>query len=262
VNDALYVPLTQNDPVYFCTLTSMPQYPGFEIPTTPLETATFKEVGNADDKGVVRFCKDSEALPMAVHGEITEGRTVLPWNARFITSSAYTPPSPEWLMSCIALFKFVIVGGGETDFEHDAILQTRSRIASSVRDLDVQTKNTCQCRQAKENCLHNYAAPSITKVDCVTSSARAKVLVYVRRVNDYHDLSWELNTFSHIMAPVNRWVERAAGFLHKRTSRGSRLQSVDVMTSGDNVWVARCGARHYLATLRYTGTGLDNRSSR
>jgi hypothetical protein len=143
----------------------MPQYPGFEIPTTPREAATFREVGNADDKGIVRFFKDSEAFPMAVHGERTEGRTVLPWNARFITSSAYTPPSPEWLISYIALLKLGVVAGGETDFEHDTILQTRSRIASSVRDLDFQTKSTCQCRQTKENCFHHCAAPSITKVD-------------------------------------------------------------------------------------------------
>jgi hypothetical protein len=66
----------------------MPQKPGFAIPAIPLEAVTRSEVGKAGDKGLERFWRLSCAEPTGVHGDIVEGNTVLPWNARLRMSSA------------------------------------------------------------------------------------------------------------------------------------------------------------------------------
>jgi hypothetical protein len=69
----------------------------FENPTRPLAspTATFIDVGNADDNGFERFCKDKVVPATASYPINVEGNTGEPWKARFIMSSAYSPPSPE-----------------------------------------------------------------------------------------------------------------------------------------------------------------------
>jgi len=78
----------------------MPHQPGFRIPTVsvPVEV-TWTEVGRADESGVVVLSRLNWASPMGTHGSSELGNSSLPWKALFWMSSAYIPPSPEWLMS-------------------------------------------------------------------------------------------------------------------------------------------------------------------
>lgn len=63
-----YVPLTQNEPVYFCRLTAMPQYPSFSKPILPVlypsPLATRIDAGSALDSGVDRFWMLRAAPPI------------------------------------------------------------------------------------------------------------------------------------------------------------------------------------------------------
>ena len=56
VNEPLYAPFTQKEPVYVCCLTSIPQYPSFLKPIlpVPLTDATRIDAGKASDKGESR----------------------------------------------------------------------------------------------------------------------------------------------------------------------------------------------------------------
>jgi hypothetical protein len=78
VKAPLQLPLTQKEPVYFCTFTSIPHHPGFEIPTTPLDAATFSDVGRAEESGCERPLRDNIAPFTAVQGLIVDGYSVLP----------------------------------------------------------------------------------------------------------------------------------------------------------------------------------------
>lgn len=81
----------------------MPHQPGFEIPIVFavlfFVAATLTESGRAVERATEVFCSVKVALPIGVHGERVAGNSVLYWKARFWISSAYIPPSPEWLIS-------------------------------------------------------------------------------------------------------------------------------------------------------------------
>ena len=81
----------------------MPHHPGLSRPILALlesgPGATFIEVGSAEESGIDVFCRVKTAFPTGTHGSRVDGNSLLPWNARLFISSAYIPPSPEWLMS-------------------------------------------------------------------------------------------------------------------------------------------------------------------
>jgi hypothetical protein len=55
--------------------------------------------GRALESGSDRLERVRSTPPIGYHHDKFAGNIVLPWNARFWTNSAYTPPSPELLMS-------------------------------------------------------------------------------------------------------------------------------------------------------------------
>jgi hypothetical protein len=69
----------------------MPQYPELAKPTVfdvLLETATFIEMGRADDSGVASALRDSVVPSMGDHPVKLLAFRLLPWKARLLINSA------------------------------------------------------------------------------------------------------------------------------------------------------------------------------